>query len=31
MLFRNRFFGYAEGATVFELKLAAHSYVGLGY
>ena len=31
MPFRNRFFGYAEGATVFELKLAAHSYVGLGY
>ena len=29
--FRNRFFGYAEGATVFDLKLAAHSYVGLGY
>ena len=31
MPFRNRFFGYAEGATVFDLKLAAHSYVGLGY
>ena len=29
--FRNRFFGYAEGTTVFDLKLAAHSYVGLGY
>ena len=29
--FRNRFFGYAEEATVFDLKLAAHSYVGLGY
>jgi hypothetical protein len=29
--FRNRFFGYAEGATVFDLKLAEHSYVGLGY
>jgi hypothetical protein len=31
MPFRNRFFGYAEGATVFDLTLAAHSYVGLGY
>jgi hypothetical protein len=31
MPFRNRFFGYAVGATVFDLKLAAHSYVGLGY
>ena len=31
MPYRNRFFGYAEGATVFDLKLAAHSYVGLGY
>ena len=29
--FRNRLFCYAEGATVFDLKLAAHSYVGLGY
>ena len=31
MFGRNRFFGYAENATVFDLKLAAHSYVGLGY
>ena len=31
MPYRNRFFGYADGATVFELKLAAHSYIGLGY
>ena len=28
---RNRFFGYAEGATAFDITLAAHSYVGLGY
>lgn len=28
---RNRFFGYPDGATVFDVKLAAHSYVGLGY
>ncbi len=28
---RNRFFGYAEGQTVFDVTLAAHSYVGLGY
>ena len=28
---RNRFYGYADGQTVFELKLPAHSYVGLGY
>ena len=31
MPYRNRFFGYADGATVFELNLAAHSYIGLGY
>ncbi len=31
MSYRNRFFGYAEDATVFDLKLPAHSYVGLGY
>ena len=28
---RNRFIGYPEGATVFDLKLPAHSYIGLGY
>ena len=28
---RNRFFGYAEGATAFDITLAAHSYAGLGY
>lgn len=28
---RNRFYGYAEGATVFDVTLPAHSYVGLGY
>ena len=28
---RNRFFGYPDGATVFELQLPAHSYIGLGY
>jgi hypothetical protein len=28
---RNRFFGYPDGATVFEVKLPAHSYMGLGY
>ena len=28
---RNRFFGYPDGATVFDLKLPAHSYIGLGY
>lgn len=27
----NRFYGYAEGATVFDVTLPAHSYVGLGY
>ena len=25
----NRFFGYTDGQTVFDIKLAAHSYVGL--
>ena len=29
--YRNRFFGYPDDATVFELQLAAHSYIGLGY
>ncbi|MBR2103214.1 MAG: hypothetical protein IJ928_10795 [Prevotella sp.] len=29
--FRNRFYGYAENATVFSLQLPAHSYVGLAY
>ena len=29
--YRNRFMGYADGATVFDLKLAAHSYIGLEY
>lgn len=28
---RNRFIGYAEDATIFEIKLPAHSYIGLGY
>jgi hypothetical protein len=28
---RNRFFGYPDGASVFDLKLPAHSYIGLGY
>ena len=28
---RNRFFGYADTQTVFDLQLPAHSYVGLGY
>ena len=31
MMFRNRFTGYAEDATVFDLQLAAHSYIGLSY
>lgn len=31
MPFRNRFQGYAEGATVFDIQLPAHSYIGLGY
>ena len=28
---RNRFYGYAEGATAFDISLPAHSYIGLGY
>ena len=28
---RNRFYGYSETQTVFDIKLPAHSYVGLGY
>ena len=28
---RNRFMGYADDATVFDLQLPAHSYIGLGY
>ena len=28
---RNRFMGYADDATVFDLQLPAHSYVGFGY
>ena len=28
---RNRFFGYTDTQTVFDLQLPAHSYVGLGY
>ena len=28
---RNRFFGYDEAATVFDVSLPAHSYIGLGY
>ena len=28
---RHRFFGYADGQTVFDLQLPAHSYVGLAY
>ncbi len=31
MSYRNRFMGYANGATVFDVKLPAHSYIGLGY
>ena len=31
MFFSPRFFGYPEGATVFDVKLPAHSYIGLGY
>ena len=31
MRWRNRFFGYPDGATVFEIRLPAHSYIGLGY
>ena len=28
---RNRFYGYIDSQTVFDIKLPAHSYVGLGY
>lgn len=28
---RNRFVGYADSQTVFEITLPAHSYIGLGY
>ncbi len=28
---RNRFYGYADNAMVFDLQLPAHSYIGLGY
>ena len=28
---RHRFFGYADGQTVFDIQLPAHSYVGLAY
>ena len=28
---RNRFIGYAENASIFEIKLPAHSYIGLAY
>lgn len=31
MSYRNRFMGYADGATVFDVQLPAHSYIGLGY
>ena len=31
MFFRNRFTGYADDATVFDLQLPAHSYIGLSY
>ena len=31
MYYRNRFMGYADDATVFELQLPAHSYIGLKY
>ena len=31
IMFRNRFVGYAEDATVFDLQLPAHSYIGLNY
>ena len=29
--FRNRFYGYSDGQTVFDIQLPAHSYIGLGY
>jgi hypothetical protein len=28
---RNLFFGYPDDSTVFDVKLPAHSYIGLGY
>ena len=28
---RNRFFGYPDGSTVFDIQLPAHSYIGLAY
>ena len=31
MFFRSRFTGYPDGATVFDVKIPAHSYIGLGY
>lgn len=31
MPYRSRFMGYADGSTVFDLQLPAHSYIGLGY
>jgi hypothetical protein len=31
MSYRSRFMGYADGSTVFDLQLPAHSYMGLGY
>ena len=31
MFGRNRFMGYADDATVFDLQLPAHSYIGLKY
>ena len=31
MPYRIRFYGYDDDATVFDLQLAAHSYIGLGY
>ena len=31
MFGRNRFLGYADDATVFDLQLPAHSYIGLKY
>ena len=31
MPYRNRFVGYADCATVFDVQLPAHNYIGLGY
>ena len=31
MFFRNRFMGYDDNASVFDISLPAHSYIGLGY